>query len=34
MNDIAQNVPVAETLPDKSTCIVDAMSIIQKWEGL
>ena len=33
MNDTAQNVPVAETILDKSACIVDAMSIIQKWEG-
>ena len=33
MNDTAQNVPVAETLPDQSACIVDVMSIIQKLEG-
>ena len=33
MNDTAQKVPVAETLPDQSACIVDAMSIIQKLEG-
>ena len=29
-----QNVPVAETIPDQSACIVDAMSsIIQKLDG-
>ena len=33
MNDTAQNGPVAETIPDKSGCIRDAMSIIQKLEG-
>ena len=31
--DITQNILIAETLPDKPTCIVDAMSIIRKWEG-
>ena len=33
MNDTTQNVPVAETIPDQSACIVDAMSIIQKLDG-
>ena len=33
MNDTTHNVPVAETIPDQSACIVDAMSIIQKLDG-
>ena len=33
MNDTTQNVPVAETIPDQSACVVDAMSIIQKLDG-
>ena len=33
MNDIAQNVPVVEVFTEKSTCIVDGMSIVQKLDG-
>ena len=33
MNYTAYNLPVAETIPDKSACIVDAISIIQKLES-
>ena len=33
MNDIAQNVPVVEVFTDKSACIVDGMSIVQKLDG-
>ena len=33
MNDIAENVPVAEAFTEKSACIIDGMSIVQKVEG-
>ena len=33
MNDIAQNVPVVEVFTEKSACIVDGMSIVQKLDG-
>ena len=33
MNDIAQNVPVVEVFTEKSVCIVDGMSIVQKLDG-
>ena len=33
MNDIAQNVPVVEFFTEKSACIVDGMSIVQKLDG-
>ena len=32
-NDTAPNVPVTETIPDKSACIVYAMSMILKLES-
>ena len=33
MNDIVQNVPVVEVFTEKSACIVDGMSIVQKLDG-
>ena len=33
MNDIAQNVPVVEVFTEKSACIADGMSIVQKLDG-
>ena len=33
MNDIAQNVPVVEVFTEKSACIIDGMSIVQKLDG-
>ena len=33
MNDRAQNVPVVEVFTERSACIVDGMSIVQKLDG-
>ena len=33
MNDIAQNVPVVDVFTEKSACVVDGMSIVQKLDG-
>ena len=33
LNDIAQNIPVVEVFTEKSACIVDGMSIVQKLDG-
>ena len=32
MNDIAQDVPLVEVFTEKSACIVDGMSIVQKLD--